>query len=397
MDSVGIGGAPDAADFGDTGSDTFGHIAAACARGEADGAGRSGPLRIPNLNRLGLCRAAEASVGTHPEGIERNESPQAIWGYANEVSKGKDTPSGHWELAGLPVPFKWGYFPHTVPAFPADLTAALVEQAGLPGILGDKHASGTEIIAELGDEHVRSGKPICYTSADSVLQIAAHEEHFGLDRLYRVCEIARKLCDPLNIGRVIARPFTGESPADFKRTANRKDYSVPPPGETLLDSAVATGRQVFSVGKIDDIFAHRGITNRRKAAGNDALFDATLAALAEAGPGDLVFTNFIDFDQLYGHRRDVAGYAACLEAFDDRLPEMEARLIEGDLVVLTADHGNDPTWPGTDHTRENVPVLAFGPGIEGRNAGRMHTFADVGQTLAGHLALPPMRAGASLI
>ena len=397
MDSVGIGGAPDAADFGDTGSDTFGHIAAACARGEADGAGRSGPLRIPNLNRLGLCRAAEASVGTHPQGIERNETPQAIWGYANEVSKGKDTPSGHWELAGLPVPFKWGYFPHTVPAFPADLTAALVEQAGLPGILGNKHASGTEIIAELGDEHVSSGKPICYTSADSVLQIAAHEEHFGLDRLYRVCEIARKLCDPLNIGRVIARPFTGESPADFKRTANRKDYSVPPPGETLLDSAVATGRQVFSVGKIDDIFAHRGITNRRKAAGNDALFDATLAALAEAGPGDLVFTNFIDFDQLYGHRRDVAGYAACLEAFDDRLPELEARLIEGDLVVLTADHGNDPTWPGTDHTRENVPVLAFGPGIEGRNAGRMHTFADVGQTLAGHLALPPMRAGASFI
>jgi phosphopentomutase len=397
MDSVGIGGAPDAADFGDTGSDTLGHIAAACARGEADGAGRSGPLHIPNLNRLGLCRAAEASVGTHPEGIERNEAPRAIWGYANEVSKGKDTPSGHWELAGLPVPFKWGYFPQTVPTFPADLTAALIEQAVLPGILGDKHASGTEIIAELGEEHIASGKPICYTSADSVMQIAAHEEHFGLQRLYEVCTIARTLCDPLNIGRVIARPFTGKSPADFKRTANRKDYSVPPPGETLLDNAVATGRRVFSVGKIDDIFAHRGISSSRKAAGNDALFDATLEALDEAGPGDLVFTNFIDFDQLYGHRRDVAGYAACLEAFDRRLPELEARLIKGDFVVLTADHGNDPTWTGTDHTRENVPVLAFGPGLEARNAGRMHTFADVGQTLAGHLALPPMRAGASFI
>lgn len=397
MDSVGIGGAPDAAAFGDEGSDTLGHIAAACARGEADSGGRSGPLLIPNMNRLGLCRAAEASVGTHPEGIERIEEPEAIWGFANEVSKGKDTPSGHWELAGLPVPFQWGYFPETIPTFPADLTGALIEQAGLPGILGNKHASGTEIIAELGEEHIRTGKPICYTSADSVMQIAAHEDHFGLERLYGICEIARKLCDPLNIGRVIARPFVGETPADFKRTSNRRDYSVPPPGETLLDAAVATGRRVFSIGKIDDIFAHRGITDRRKAAGNDALFDATLEVLAEAGPGDLVFANYIDFDQLYGHRRDVPGYAACLEAFDRRLPELEARLRPGDLVVLTADHGNDPTWTGTDHTRENVPVLAFGPGIEGRNAGRMHTFADIGQTLAGHLALPPMRAGATFI
>lgn len=397
MDSVGIGGASDAKAFGDEGSDTLGHIAAACARGEADGSGRSGPLTIPNMNRLGICRAAEASVGGHPEGIERIETPQAIWGYANEVSKGKDTVSGHWELAGLPVPFKWGYFPETVPTFPADLTDALIGQAKLPGILGNRHASGTAIIAELGEEHIASGKPICYTSADSVMQIAAHEGHFGLERLYDVCKVARKLCDPLNIGRVIARPFVGETATDFQRTANRKDYSVPPPGETLPDALVAAGRRVFSIGKIDDIFAHRGITDRKKAAGNDALFDATLEAMDEAGPGDLIFSNYIDFDQLYGHRRDAAGYAACLEAFDRRLPELQARLKSGDLVILTADHGNDPTWTGTDHTRENVPVMAFGPGIEGRNAGRMHTFADVGQTLAGHLAVPPMRAGAGFI
>ncbi len=397
MDSVGIGGAPDAADFGDEGADTFGHIAAACASGEADDGSRSGPLTVPNLNRLGMCRAAEASAGEHPRGIERLDVPQSIWGHASETSKGKDTITGHWELAGLPVPFQWGYFPQTVPAFPADLTAALIERAGLPGILGDKHASGTDIIAEFGEEHVRTGKPICYTSVDSVMQIAAHEDHFGLERLYNLCDIARTLCDPLNIGRVIARPFTGVEAADFQRTPNRRDYSVPPSGETLLDSAVATGRQVFSIGKIDDIFAHRGITKRKKAAGNDALFDATLQAMDEAGPGDLVFANFIDFDQLYGHRRDVAGYAACLETFDRRLPELESSLRAGDLVILTADHGNDPTWTGTDHTRENVPVLAFGPGLEPREAGHMQTFADVGQTLAGHLALPPLRFGASFI
>ena len=397
MDSVGIGGAPDATDFGDEGADTLGHIAAACAAGTADNDDRAGPLKIPNLNRLGLCRAAEASTGHHPDGIDRIDQPQSIWGHASEISKGKDTVSGHWEIAGLPVPFKWGFFPETVPTFPADLTDALVEEGKLPGILGNRHASGTQIIAELGEEHMQTGRPICYTSADSVMQIAAHEDQFGLDRLYGLCEIARKLCDPLNIGRVIARPFTGRNAKDFQRTGNRRDYSVPPPGETLLDTAVAFDRQVFSIGKIDDIFAHRGITRRKKAVGNDALFDAMLAAMDEAGPGDIIFVNFIDFDQLYGHRRDVAGYAACLEAFDRRLPDLEDRLQPGDLAVLTADHGNDPTWAGTDHTRENVPVLTFGPGPEPRAAGHMQTFADMGQTLAGHLALPPLRFGASFI
>ena len=398
MDSVGIGGAPDAADFGDDGADTLGHIAAECAGGRADSAGgRSGLLDIPNMVRLGIGRASEASVGSHPAGLERIESPEAIWGHATEVSKGKDTTTGHWELAGLPVPFKWGYFPQEVPAFPAALTEALIAEAGLPGILGNKHASGTAILEELGAEHVRTGKPICYTSVDSVLQIAAHEGHFGLERLYETCVIARRLCDPLKIGRVIARPFTGETATDFARTPNRRDFSIPPPQPTLLDHAAEAGRTVYGVGKISDIFAGKGIGKSLKAADNEAQFEATLQAAALAQDGDLIFTNFIDFDQVYGHRRDVAGYAACLEAFDARLPEFFAVLRPGDLVILTADHGNDPTWTGTDHTRENVPVLVFGPNIEGRPAGHLKTFADVGQTLAAHLALPPLRAGMSLM
>ncbi len=398
MDSVGIGGAPDAARFGDEGADTIGHIAAACAAGAADAVGgRSGPLAIPVMNRLGLCRAAELSTGMHPAGIERVEHPSAIWAMASEVSAGKDTQSGHWELAGLPVPFSWGYFPETVPAFPPDLTEALIREAGLTGILANKHAGGTEVIAEFGVEHIRTGQPICYTSVDSVLQIAAHEAHFGLERLYGVCRIARRLCDPLNIGRVIARPFLGETATTFRRTGNRVDLSVPPPSETLLDLAQARGRDVYGVGKIADIFAGRGVTKVLKASDNTAQMEATLQALAQARDGDLVFTNFIDFDQLYGHRRDVAGYAACLEAFDRRLPEILALLRPGDLVILTADHGNDPTFKGTDHTRENIPVLGFGPKIEGRSGGRLRTFADVAETIAAHLALSPLRHGASLM
>jgi phosphopentomutase len=397
MDSVGIGGAKDAEKFGDEGADTLGHIAAACAAGAADRDGRSGPLAIPVMNRLGIGRAAEASTGTHPAGIERIDKPEAIWAYASEVSKGKDTQSGHWELAGLPVPFQWGYFPETIPAFPKELTDALIAEAKLPGILGDKHASGTEIIEELGEEHIKTGKPICYTSQDSVFQICAHEEHFGLERLYEVCKIGRRLCDPLRIGRVIARPFVGERPGEFTRTGHRKDFAVPPPGETLLDVAVSMKRDVWAVGKISDIFTGRGVTQVLKAPDNETQFNATLEAIGKAKDGDLVFTNFIDFDQLYGHRRDVAGYAGCLERFDQRLPELVGMLKPGDLVILTADHGNDPTFKGTDHTRENVPVLTFGPKIEGRNGGHLRNYAAVAQTIAGHLALPPMRVGTPIM
>ncbi|MBB5753934.1 phosphopentomutase [Prosthecomicrobium pneumaticum] len=397
LDSVGIGGAPDAAAYGDEGADTIGHIAAAAAAGAADRAGcRAGPLRLPHLDRLGLGHAARGATGILPAGLAA-PPPAGIAAHAAERSKGKDTPSGHWEIAGVPVLFDWGYFPATQPTFPAALTAAIVEEGGLPGILGDRHASGTEIIEALGEAHIRTGKPILYTSADSVLQIAAHETHFGLDRLYRLCQTARRLVDPLGIGRVIARPFTGERAGQFERTANRRDYAVPPPEPTLLDRVVAAGGTTRAVGKIGDIFAHRGTSKLYKASGNMALVDATLAALGEAGAGDLVFANLVDFDSLYGHRRDVAGYAAALEAFDARLPEIEAALRPGDLAVITADHGCDPTWRGTDHTREQVPVLAFGPGIAGRDAGVLPTFAAIGESVAAHLGLSPGRHGRSFL
>ena len=397
LDSVGIGGAPDASAYGDEGADTLGHIAQACADGRGDRAElRAGPLTLPNLGRLGLGAAAQAASGAWPAGVAQ-PGPDTIHGHAAEISNGKDTPSGHWEIAAVPVPFDWGYFPNTEPCFPAELTDAILREAKLPGILGNRHASGTTILTELGEEHIRTGRPILYTSADSVLQIAAHETHFGLDRLYALCETARRLLGPYTIGRVIARPFLGETPETFERTGNRRDYAVPPPEPTLLDRVLASGGRTLAVGKIGDIFAHQGISKVLKASGNAALTDATLQTLAEARDGDLVFANLVDFDMLYGHRRDVAGYAAALEAFDARIPEIEAALRPGDLVLITADHGCDPTWRGTDHTREQVPILAFGPGIPGKDIGARKTFADIGETVAAHLGLAPGRHGRSFL
>ncbi|MGJ8527500.1 phosphopentomutase [Maritalea sp.] len=388
LDSFGIGGAPDAAEFGDEGSNTLGHIAQACASGDGDKQGlRDGPLVVPNMDMLGLGAAAKAASGELPKGLD-GEHKAGVWANASEVSKGKDTPSGHWEIAGVPVVFDWGYFPETVPTFPQELTQEFIKRANLPGILGDKHASGTVIIAELGEESIKSGKPICYTSADSVFQIAAHEKHFGLDRLYEICEIAYELVKPYNIGRVIARPFVGETSSDFERTGNRKDLSVLPPEPTLLDRAKENGRQVFAVGKISDIYAGQGVTHKIKANGNMALFDATLEAMEMARDGDLIFTNFVDFDMHFGHRRDVPGYAAALEQFDQRLPEIIAKMNNNDLLVLTADHGCDPTWRGNDHTREQVPVLMFSPNLTKGSAGARSTFADIGETVAKWLQLP---------
>lgn len=393
LDSFGIGGAPDAARFGDAGSDTYGHIRARCADGRGDRAGlRSGPIELPNMRRLGLDHAAALATGISSSIVTAAEG---FHGAASEVSSGKDTPSGHWEMAGVPVTFEWGYFPDTVPTFPPELTEAIVSEAELPGVLGNCHASGTEIIARLGEEHVSTGKPIFYTSADSVIQIAAHETAFGLERLYELCRITRRLADPYNVGRVIARPFVGGNSADFVRTANRRDYAVPPPEPTLLDRIVQSGRKVIAVGKIGDIFAHRGVSEVRKAPDNMAMFDAALGAMQDAGDGDLVFANFVDFDTLFGHRRDVPGYAAALEAFDRRLPEALAGLRAGDLLILTADHGNDPTWRGTDHTRERVPVIGTGPGMRGGSIGVRPTFADIGETVAQHLGLARGRHGTS--
>ena len=384
LDSFGIGGARDAADYGDTGSDTLGHIAA------------NYMISLPNLDALGLGAAAKLSTGSIPRGLTA-EPRAGRFGVGREVSKGKDTPSGHWEIAGVPVPFAWGYFPHTEPTFPPDLIAQLIEKSDIPGILGNKHASGTTIIAELGEASIRTGKPICYTSADSVFQIAAHEQHFGLDRLYALCKTAFELTAPMMIGRVIARPFVGENPNDFKRTGNRRDFAIPPPEPTLLDRNQAAGHQVFAIGKISDIYAGHGITHKIKANGNMALFDRTLEALEMATEGALVMTNFVDFDQDYGHRRDVPGYAQALEAFDQRLPELISRLRPDDLLVLTADHGNDPTWPGTDHTREQVPILVFSPSLSPGTIGIRPTFADIGESIARWLGLAPGKHGRSFL
>jgi phosphopentomutase len=275
------------------------------------------------------------------------------------------------------------------------LLEQLCFEAGLPGTLGNVHASGTDIIDRLGSEHMRTGKPICYTSADSVFQVAAHEDTFGLDRLYATCEIARKLLDPLRVGRVIARPFLGNERRGFERTGNRRDYTMPPPRKTILASAADAGRSIVSIGKIADIFAHCDTGNSIHAFGNKATMQRVMDSVESLPDGGLALANFNDFDTLYGHRRDVPGYAGALEQFDEALPQLTAHLRRGDLVIVTADHGCDPTWKGTDHTREYVPVIAFGPGIARGNGGVRQSFADVGATIAAHLSLP-LGEGAAL-
>jgi phosphopentomutase len=388
LDSVGCGGAEDAKAYGDEGANTLGHISEACAlgRGNRDGL-RRGPLTLPRLDALGLGLAMHASTGRKPPGFACRE-PRGQWGYGVETSRGKDTPSGHWEIAGTPVDFDWGYFPETTPTFPQSLTAALIEEGKLPGILGDRHASGTAIIEDFGEEHVKTGKPICYTSADSVFQIAAHEEAFGLERLYELCLTSRRLCDPLNIGRVIARPFVGESAKTFVRTSNRKDFAIPPPDGNLLQRSANAGRAVVSIGKIGDIFAHRDTGAEKKGKSNDGNVDLLLGALKSTPDGGLIFVNLVDFDTEYGHRRDVPGFAACLEAFDARLGEIEAALQPDDYCVITADHGNDPTFRGFDHTREHVPILAFGSKAPAGPIGARASLADIAETIAAKLGLP---------
>lgn len=393
LDSFGLGATADAANYGDDGADTLRHIAERCAEGRADKAGlRSGPLHLPNLTRLGLNAAAGISQGKSIPGLDNKAPIKAIYGCAAEYSHGKDTQSGHWEMAGVPVTFDWGYFPPEFPSFPDDLINELSRLGKLPGVLGNKHASGTEIINELGEEHVKTGKPIVYTSADSVFQIAAHEEKFGLQRLYEICEITRSLVDKYNIGRVIARPFLGET-GSFYRTGNRRDYATPPPAPTLLDELINAGGEVIAIGKVADIYAHQGISKTIKAVGNQALFLAFIEAAKIAPDRSITFVNLVDFDMLYGHRRDVIGYAHALEQFDTWLPLFERELKKGDLAIITADHGCDPTWKGTDHTREHVPVLAFGPETKSGSIGKRETFADIGQTIAKHLELPPLKYG----
>jgi phosphopentomutase len=390
MDSLGIGATPDAASFGSVGADTLGHIAKRRASA-------GNPLRIPHLEARGLGLAARLASGAIPAGLQVDPRILGAYGAAREISAGKDTPSGHWELAGVPVRTDWGYFPDTENCFPPDLLERIVARGDLPGFLGNRHASGTVIIEQLGEEHMRTGKPIFYTSADSVFQIAAHEESFGLQRLYDLCAIAREEVDHYAVGRVIARPFRGTRADNFKRTGNRRDLAVPPPAPTVLQKLVDAGGEVVSIGKIADIFSGCGITRKLKATGNDALWDATLTAVGETADFSIIMTNFVDFDQDYGHRRDIEGYAAALEQFDRRLPELDRLLRPDDRVIISADHGCDPTWPGTDHTREHVPVLVWGKGVKPGSLGIRDSFADVGQSLASWFDLAPFPDGVAFL
>jgi phosphopentomutase len=389
LDSFGLGALPDADKYGDTGANTFGHIAEWAAK-------EGKPMSLPNLERLGLAAAAHKASGEWAAGFDQRDGFTGAWGVAREQSTGKDTQSGHWEIAGVPVLFDWGYFPKTVPSFPKELTDKLQELTGVPGWLGNCHASGTTIIDELGDEHVATGKPILYTSADSVLQIAAHEEHFGLDRLFEVCEAAYELVKPYNIGRVIARPFLGAN-GKYKRTSNRHDYAVPPTAPTLLDHVANEGGEVIALGKISDIFAAQGVTRLIKGVDNMALFDRLLEVADEAPEKSLSFVNFVDFDMHFGHRRDVAGYSNALHELDARMPEFMAKLKDGDLVVITADHGCDPTAPGSDHTREHIPMIFFGPQVAAQELPIASTFSDIGATLAKHLGVKPLSNGTALL
>jgi phosphopentomutase len=378
LDSFGIGGAPDAASFGDEGANTLVHICDHMA------------LNVPNMASLGLGLAAQGASG-------RNPLPETKligrYGHATEVSSGKDTITGHWEMAGSPLNFEFGYLPRRIPAFPETLIHEIARRCDLPGFLSLQHASGIEVIEDHGEEHIATGKPIIYTSADSVIQIAAHEEHFGLQRLYDVCQVTRDLTYETKIGRVIARPFLGEKRGAFQRTGHRKDFAMTPPSPTLFDVLTEAGRDIVSVGKIGDIYAHRGTGREIKVSGNPAFMQATVDTMDGLKDGGFLMVNFVDFDTNFGHRRDPLGYGKALEDFDRELPRILSKLRTGDLLILTADHGNDPTWIGTDHTREQIPIMSYMKNMTPGSVGHRKTFADIGQTIAKHLGAGPLGAG----
>jgi phosphopentomutase len=375
LDSVGVGELPDADAYGDRGSDTLGNIS------------RAVPLKLPTLRSLGLPRVANV------HGMAPVDAPAGAYGRMAERSPGKDSVTGHWEIAGVILDRAFPTFPH---GFPADVIAEFERRIGRKTI-GNKAASGTAIIDELGAEHVRSGRPIVYTSADSVFQIAAHEEIIPIPELYRICEIGYEMIGRgMGVGRVIARPFVG-APGAFQRTANRHDYALPPAGTTLLDAMTAAGRSVHAIGKIQDLFAGRGVTTAVHTASDDEGVDEIEKAIDAAGAG-LVFTNLVDFDTQYGHRNDAPGYAANLERFDARLARLLPRLRDRDLLIITADHGNDPTTPSTDHAREHVPVFLVGKSIRpGVDIGTRPTFADLGQTVADIFGVGPLGNGSSFL
>lgn len=396
FDSFGIGQAPDAAEFGDEGSDTLGHIVEYFSNN-----GMS--IKLPNLSKRGLQKVAEYNRKSPlAQDISLSDNiVNAKYGYCAEVSKGKDTPSGHWELAGVPVMFDWYYFTakENQSCFDQEFIDRWVKEAGLKdGFIDAGHASGTEVIKEHGCESCVTKKPIVYTSADSVFQVAAHEDYFGLDKLLDICKIAREILDDMGmkVGRVIARPFVGESADEYARTGNRKDFSILPPAPTLLDKLKQAGGKVVSIGKIADIYANQGISKQLKATGLEELFDKTISEYSLAKENTLIFTNFVDLDSSYGHRRNPKGYGKALEYLDARISELDTILDDDTIVILTADHGCDPTAPGSDHTRECVPFLLWGKNLEAEFVGQRDTFADIGQSIADFMGIESLSFGKSI-
>lgn len=408
LDSFGIGSAPDAGLYGDEGANTLLHIAEYCAAGKADNERRRGALHIPNLCRLGLNEALALACGKYLPAAAAPSGQEIIGAYAagQEISAGKDTPSGHWEMMGLPVMQAWGGFPQPKPGdpaydagscFPRALLRKIYQFGRLPGSLGNCIASGTEIIARFGAEHMETGKPIFYTSADSVFQVAAHEQAFGLERLYELCALIRTEMDKYHVGRVIARPFAGSAGQGFQRTRNRRDWTVPPEQPTLFDAVKSAGGATIAIGKIADIFAGQGIDKAVKAYGTADLFAAALQQMRDAPDNSLTMVNFVDFDQNFGHRRDIAGYAGDLELFDRLLPQAFPLLRQNDMLVITADHGCDPSWRGNDHTREYVPQLFYGARIKAGSCSKRLGFADMGQSVAAFLGTKPLLRGTSFL
>ncbi|XBC38140.1 MAG: phosphopentomutase [Buchnera aphidicola (Floraphis choui)] len=395
LDSFGIGSTSDAHKFNDVGANTFGNIVKFCHLGKANH-GRLGPLHIPNLVSLGLVRAANKSIGKNLFGINEDSKIIGSYAYASEISSGKDTSSGHWEIAGVPVLYHWDYFSNVNDSFPKYILKKIIKKCNLSGILGNCHSSGIAILDNFGEKHIYTKKPIFYTSVDSVFQVACHENIFGLENLYALCSTIRKILDEeqINIGRVIARPFIGNKKFSFKRTGNRRDFSVKPHDITVMEKLIDEKLgQVISIGKISDIYAGQGITKQVHATGLLELFNSTLHEVKRSKNNTIIFVNFVDFDSLWGHRRDVSGYAKGLEWFDNRLPELLELVKKDDVLIITADHGCDPTWIGTDHTRENIPILVYWPTIQPMFLGHRTTFSDIAQTLASYFNLSPMKFG----
>ena len=375
LDGVGVGELPDAGKFGDEGSNTIANIAKAV-----------NGLSLPNLQKLGLGNITEI------KGVPAIKNPMASFGKMLEKAPGKDSVSGHWEISGLELNFDFPYYPN---GFPKEIIDKFLTLTGFEGVLGNKAASGTEIIIELGDEHLRTGFPIVYTSADSVFQIAAHEEIISLEKLYEICRISREKIFINNdeIGRIIARPFVGSS-GNYTRTTNRKDYALSPPDDTVMDLLKKNGIETIAIGKINDLFNHRGISKPIITKSNEEGIQKILEVI-EANNNSFIFTNLVDFDVYYGHRNDPVGFAKALKYFDDKLPEILELLDDDDVLIITADHGNDPTTKGTDHSREHIPLLFYQKGIEGKNLGVRNTFADIGKSAANFFSIDNKLKGTS--